>query len=96
MKKYNEKYPEKRAATLKSQRMKPPLAGLVKHHWSYNEIHFKDVIWLRSADHAFVHRFIIYDQERRMYRRCEDNVLLDTKENHEKFIFRKMREHGEI
>ena len=32
------------------------------------------------------HRFIIYDQERFMYRRFDNNILLDTKENHEAFI----------
>jgi len=32
------------------------------------------------------HRFIIYDQEQMMYRRYDNNVLLDTKEAHEAFI----------
>ena len=32
------------------------------------------------------HRFLIYDQERMMYRRYDTNVLLDTKEAHETFI----------
>ena len=32
------------------------------------------------------HRFIVYDQERMMYRRYDTNELLDTKEKHESFI----------
>lgn len=32
------------------------------------------------------HRFIIYDQERKMYRRFDNNILLDTKEAHYQFI----------
>ena len=32
------------------------------------------------------HRFLIYDQERFMYRRYDNNMLLDTKESHEAFI----------
>src|SRR5690348_17132532 len=54
---YFEKYPEKYKALISSQRIKPPQKGLEKHHWSYNEEHYKDVIWLNVKDHATAHRF---------------------------------------
>ena len=60
--------------------------GAEKHHWSYNDEHFKDVIWLSKKEHNKAHRFIVYDQERKMYRNCFTNVLLDTKQSHETFI----------
>lgn len=55
--------------------------GFELHHWSYNKEHAKDVIELSVADHYFIHRYIIYDQERMMYR-TRDGILIDTKEKH--------------
>ena len=40
-------------------------------------------------DHIKAHRFIIYDQERMMYRRL-DGVLLDKKEKHFEYILEKI------
>lgn len=80
------KYPEKRKATQHSQHMKKPFEGAEKHHWSYNAEHYKDVIWLTKKEHMKGHRFIVYDQERMMYRRYDTNELLHTKEVHETFI----------
>jgi hypothetical protein len=83
---YAVKYPEKRKATLSAQRMKKPFDNAEKHHWSYNEEHYKSVIWLTKPHHMKAHRFIIYDQERMMYRRIDTNELLDTIEKHETYI----------
>jgi hypothetical protein len=82
------KYPEKLKASRKSQSMSKhkPFEGAEKHHWSYNEEHYKDIIWLSNKDHNKAHRFIIYDQERMMYRRTDNLQLLDTKEHHEGYI----------
>jgi len=77
--KYKAMYPEKIKASSKTNRMKTKVKGNHKHHWSYNEEHYKDVIELSVADHSTIHRFTIYDQERMMYRICSDGVLLDTK-----------------
>lgn len=87
-KRYAVKYPEKILAQYASAKLKKPAnsKGLEKHHWSYLEEHFKDVVWLLKKDHMKSHRFLIYDQERRMYRRYDTNELLDTKEKHETFI----------
>jgi hypothetical protein len=77
---YQEKYPEKRVAVLASQHIKKP-NGSHTHHWSYNKDHRKDVIILPLSEHYKLHRYMIYDQERMMYR-TTDGVLLDTKEKH--------------
>ena len=81
-----EKYPEKKLVHIKCHKLIKPFEGAEKHHWSYNIEHAKDVIWLSKKDHMKAHRFIIYDQERFMYRRFDTNILLDTKESHLEFI----------
>lgn len=80
-----EKYPEKYAAHKKSQYIKLNFEGAHRHHWSYNEEHQRDVIQLRKSDHGKAHRFLIYDQERKMYRTLSGE-LLDTRERHEIYI----------
>ena len=81
---YFERYPEKKiirnAMTIK------PVKGLEMHHWNYNIEYANDVILLTKKEHMKGHRFIIYDQERFMYRRIDNNLLLDTKESHETYI----------
>jgi hypothetical protein len=81
LKVYYDKYPEKKMAKNKTSHIKSVKGHL--HHWSYNEDHLKDVIDLSVKDHYKAHRFIIYDQERMMYRNL-NGVLLDTKEKHGK------------
>lgn len=83
---YRKKYPEKEKAKMASANLKNQFEGAEAHHWSYNEVHYKDVIWLNKKDHMKGHRFIVYDQERKMYRRCDTNELLDTKQKHTEFI----------
>jgi hypothetical protein len=83
---YFSKYPEKSKAKNLSSNMIKPFDEAEKHHWSYNEEHAKDVIWLTKKQHMKAHRFIVYDQERKMYRRHDTNILLDLKTEHEKFI----------
>lgn len=85
MQRYLSKYPEKEKARNAAQRISEN--GNDSHHWSYNEIHWKDVISMTIKDHMKAHRFIVYDQERMMYRRFDTNELLDTREKHEEFIF---------
>ena len=77
---YRERYPEKCKAHGKSQYL-PCAIGNQLHHWSYNEEHWKDCIELNVANHALLHRYIKYDQERYMYRNL-DGILLDTKQSH--------------
>ncbi len=80
MEKYKQKYPEKIKARSVTNKLKTTIKGNHLHHWSYNEEHYKDVIELTIEEHNFVHRKTIYDQERKMYRRTDNNELLDTKE----------------
>jgi len=81
---YKAKYPEKYKAHSMSASVKVP-TGLHGHHWSYNEAHYKDLIFIHHVDHATAHRFMIYDQERMMYR-TKEGILLDTKEAHVEYI----------
>lgn len=78
---YFEKYPEKRMAKRLANKLKPICIGNHLHHWSYLTEHKKDVIELSPSDHYLLHRFMIYDQERRMYRKLTGE-LLDTKQSH--------------
>lgn len=79
-------YPEKSKANNAVNNRKITIPGYHMHHWSYKKEHYLDVIKLSFKDHKKAHRFIIYDQERMMYRRYDNNELLDTKEKHESFI----------
>ena len=77
-----DRYPEKYNSRLAMGRKNAPKAkvkGNHLHHWSYNDEHLLDVIELSIKDHNTVHKFMIYDQERKMYRIAEDGVLLDSK-----------------
>lgn len=82
---YKEKYPEKikasrSAATLDCDKDH-------RHHWSYKEENWKDIIPLDNEDHYFIHRYLTYDQENMCFRTPSDE-LLDTREKHEKFIMK--------
>jgi hypothetical protein len=85
-KRWESKYPEKVMCSRLSSNLKRPFEGAEKHHWSYNKEHAKDVIWLTKQEHKKAHRFIVYDNERFMYRRYDTNILLDTRGSHEQFI----------
>ncbi len=81
---YKNKFPEKYLAIRLLQKIKSTLGH--NHHWSYRIEHAKDVIDISVKNHHKAHRFLIYDQERMMYRRFDTNELLDTKEKHLEFI----------
>lgn len=77
---YRQRHPEKYRAIMMSQHIKIK-AGLQKHHWSYREEHAKDIIPITTKDHMKLHRNMVYDQERMMYRTL-DGLLLDTRDRH--------------
>jgi hypothetical protein len=83
---FRAKYPEKYKAHSATSNMEPIIEGNELHHWSYNEAHRKDIIELSCKDHNKAHRFIVYDQEQMMYRRIDNNELLNTKERHIEWI----------
>lgn len=80
-----QKYPEKYAAHSAANYIKLEFVGAHRHHWSYNKEHYKDVIQLSKDEHMKAHRFLIYDQERKMYR-TTSGELLDSKERHLVYI----------
>ena len=80
MEMYISKYPEKYVAKIKSKRI-PCAKGNHLHHWSYNLVHATDIIELSIENHYLLHRHIIYDQERMMYRNL-NGELLSTKQSH--------------
>lgn len=83
---YKMKYPEKVLAKNATSNIKTE--GFEKHHWSYNKEHRKDFVQLTITQHNLLHRYLIYDQERYMYRCAIDlgtfkqNELLDTRKRH--------------
>ena len=91
-----EKFPEKYKARTAAQGITKN--GFENHHWSYNEQHRKDVIFLKVKNHNFLHRYMIYDQERFMYRvtyptrSFKQGELLDTKYRHIKFYLECLKE----
>lgn len=84
--KWRNKFPEKYKAIAKC-RNPPRSEGCELHHWSYNIQDWQDIIHLTIKQHNLAHRFIIYDQERMMYRIASTGELLDTRERHLDFIY---------
>ncbi len=74
-------YPEKYKAHSSVNNIKKENKENHLHHWSYNKEHWKDCVELSIVEHNKLHRYMTYDQERKMYRGL-DGVLLDTKEKH--------------
>jgi len=85
MEKYWKKYPEKAKAKNKTRNLKKNDKKKEFHHWSYNNEHLKDIIELSKKDHKYVHRYLKYDQQRKMYRN-NYGLILNTKEKHIMFI----------
>lgn len=84
---YRERYPEKYKAKNASQRIKKSNPKNHLHHWSYNKDHWKDVIEIDPKIHAFIHRYLDYDQENMMYKaKLRNDELLNTREVHESYI----------
>lgn len=79
---YKDKYPEKSRAQSLSSHLKAEVKGNHLHHWNYGIGFEKDVLELTQKEHYGLHRYITYDQERMMYRRSDNSVLLDTKQSH--------------
>ena len=89
MKKYYEKYPEKRIARNKVSHFSCKINHHL-HHWSYNLEHIKSVIELSIKDHNTIHRYLDYDKDFLMYR-TKGGQLLDTKQKHNDYIFQVLR-----
>lgn len=81
IRKHNQRFPEKALSRKYTEIFLTKLPGINLHHWSYNQEDWLDIIELPVKEHHFLHRYIIYDQERMMYRGL-DGILLDSKEKH--------------
>lgn len=75
--KRKERYPEKFRAKSLSQLIDGK--GLHKHHWNYGEGFEKDIFFVSIKQHNAIHKVMIYDQERMMYRKL-NGELLDSRE----------------
>lgn len=76
----------KRKAHSAAQHLPAP-TGSHRHHWSYRKAHWKDVIVLSADDHATAHRFLVYDENERLFRTISGQ-LLATKAEHLAYIGR--------
>lgn len=77
-------FPEKKIAQSHAQHLPQP-KGFENHHWSYCQEHWKDTILMTISNHRKVHRYLIYDQERMMFR-TTDLILLDSKLTHIEYL----------
>lgn len=75
---YGMRFPEKTKAH-KAMRT-PKSHDIARHHWSYRAEHRTNVIELQRHDHLTVHRYMVYDQERMMYRKLSGE-LIDSRES---------------
>lgn len=85
IKRYHQKYPEKFLATKYTEIFLEKENGYHLHHWSYNQEHWLDTIKLTIKEHNFIHRFIKYDNDYKMYR-DSNGYLLDTRDKHQDFL----------
>ena len=79
------KYPEKLKAQNKAKNI-PSIKGMHRHHWSYLEEHWLDVIYVDANLHRYYHTLMQYDKTLWVYRVKSTGELLDTRAKHEAFL----------
>jgi hypothetical protein len=84
-KRYRQKFPEKYLAAKYTEIFLTKLTGFNLHHWSYNQEDWLDVIQLTVNDHNFLHRHIIYLQEKMVYLTL-DGEILNSRKKHEDYF----------
>lgn len=55
------------------------------HHWSYQDKYIEDVVLLKIKDHFSLHKYILIDIDKRIFKDVDGNYL-DTKEKHLAYI----------
>lgn len=85
MRRYRQKFPEKYLAAKYTEIFVDKKKGFNLHHWSYNQSDWLDTIELTIKDHNLVHRYLVYDQSKMMFRTLNGD-LLNTKEKHLEYI----------
>jgi hypothetical protein len=81
---YKNNYPEKAKAKTASSSIQVS-NGMHRHHWSYKEEHWCDIIPIEPKRHYFIHRFLNYCKMNKCYK-TKDGELLDTKEKHLSYL----------
>jgi len=82
---WREKFPEKEKAREYANRKLGSRDGCHKHHWSYNEEHWLDVIELTISEHRKLHTVMSYNPTEKKYE-CENGTLLDSREKHGEYM----------
>ena len=85
-KKYTLHNKDKRNAANHVKRKLGSRHGLEAHHWSYNKEHYLSVFWLSPSFHGFIHRFMEYSEDTKMYMRLDTKEALDTRDKHKRFM----------
>lgn len=91
MARYRRKWPEKYKAAIAARDIKKTNPSNHLHHWSYNEEHYKCVIELSVKQHSLLHLNLRYDNESKIYRDLEGN-LLDSREKHLNYMYSVFKE----
>ena len=84
-KNYNKKYPYKIKAVREAQNL-PKINGYQKHHWSYDEAYFLDIIYVKINQHRKLHTYLVFEYSSKCYILKESKQLLDTKIKHINFL----------
>lgn len=87
-KKYDEKYPEKKKARIAAMFIHVG-NNCVRHHWSFQPNHFRNIIELEKKHLNFVRCHLVYDQLNLCYRTLNGD-LLDSRDKHERYINEKL------
>lgn len=93
-KRNSDKNPEKVAAYNYMKRRIKPIKGQERHHWSYLEVNWLDVIFLSRAQHRLLHSYMRYNKDAFSYTSTKDKAIpiqwqgieLNTKQLHLDFI----------
>lgn len=70
-----------------SKKFKTP-KGIELHHWNYNDEYLEDVFVLERSEHRKSHTFMSFDYSTLCFKDLDGN-LLNTKENHLKYLLSK-------
>lgn len=84
LQKYKASNPEKIKASNASENLHCP-ENHHKHHWSYNEAHWLDVIIIPTELHYRLHRNLVYSPADKMYS-TKNGELLNSREKHVAFM----------
>lgn len=59
--------------------------GIEIHHWNYNDEFLEDVFILKISEHRRAHRFLSFDEEKKVFKNLLGEIL-DTKDKHKEYL----------